>query len=66
MTNLDVKAITEMIQTINRKPLGFVLVVDDQQSRVIDYRMMDVDDVLDLLDENGLLRPGGENGEKTL
>ncbi len=66
MTNLDVKAITEMIQTINRKPLGFVLVVDDQQSRVIDYRMMDVEDVLDLLDENGLLRPGATNGENTL
>lgn|GEM_PF-5561573 len=66
MTNLDAKVITEMLQSLARKPLGFVLVVDDQKTRVIDYRMMELDDVLDLLDENGLLRPGETNGENTL
>jgi hypothetical protein len=61
MCNDNLNPIAQMMQAFERKPIGFVLVVDEQQQRIIDYRIMDVDAVFDLLNDNGLLHTSDDN-----
>lgn len=58
--------IARIIQALplERVPQGIVLVVDEEGQRVIDYRMMELDDVVEILDANGLLPSNGEGGSK--
>lgn len=48
--------------------VGIVLVVGEDRRRVIDYRTMEIGDLVELLDANGLLpsQPGGQGGEGLL
>lgn len=60
--------LASFFQSLLKPPdiLGFVLVVDERQRQVIDYRMMDLGDVLALLATNGLLPSpkGGQGGKR--
>lgn len=57
MAELNYEQIARIIQAlpIEKAPQSIVLVVDDDGQRLIDYRMMDLDDVVEILDTNGLL-----------
>jgi len=61
--------LASFFQSLLKPPdvLGFVLVVDERQRQVIDYRLMDLSDVLALLATNGLLPSpkGGPGGKGT-
>jgi len=57
VAELNYEQIARIIQAlpIEKAPQSIVLVVDDDGQRLIDYRMMDLDDVVEILDTNGLL-----------
>lgn len=58
--------LASFFQSLLKPPdvLGFVLVVDERQRQVIDYRLMDLGDILALLAANGLL-PSPKGGKGT-
>jgi len=65
VAELNYEQIARIIQAlpIDRAPQSIVLVVDDEGQRLIDYRMMDLDDVVEILDTNGLLSEDAPEGE---